>query len=364
MKKTAPSTSIPTAPAIRTGGLPGSSGGIVPAFGTNFHTSYMPVVAQGCTGDISCETGQTVLGACRRSCDVGNGVCRTDGVAKDAGAARPGAFSIRPSATTSRSCRAMRIDPGHAMGGAAGRATSNGALAARSTVHRRTDAAPDRDQVSVFVFEDDFPLNGEHDAGGGVDVLAPNEPGLGGFNIIIVSTTSGGSAIAAGQMTYDMFNMPLSNTLAGTIDPATGKDACPISANSRTGFDGVTSPTGITGMIPVCPKYEVGWHNSVSAGGPGRRRQPAAGLYGVVATPGRRPHRARRRVAADQHPGRRMRPRCVRQGRASRATSRSMVRPDTTWRSVSPIPRSSTTAKPGVCARPVTDCTHTRDRAR
>ena len=37
--------------------------------------------------------------------------------------------------------------------------------------------------VSAFVFEDDFPMNGEDDTGGGVDVLAPNEPGLGGFNV-------------------------------------------------------------------------------------------------------------------------------------------------------------------------------------
>src|SRR5215469_10614721 len=44
-------------------------------FGTNFHTSYMPVVAQGCTGQQSCETGQTVLGV-SSVCDVGNGVCR------------------------------------------------------------------------------------------------------------------------------------------------------------------------------------------------------------------------------------------------------------------------------------------------
>ena len=39
-----------------------SAGGIVPTFGTNFHTSYMPVVATGCTGPLSCESGQTVLG--------------------------------------------------------------------------------------------------------------------------------------------------------------------------------------------------------------------------------------------------------------------------------------------------------------
>jgi len=36
--------------------------------------------------------------------------------------------------------------------------------------------------LSVFVFEDDFPLNGEQDGGGGVGQLnTNNEPGLGGF---------------------------------------------------------------------------------------------------------------------------------------------------------------------------------------
>src|SRR2546423_11382029 len=79
-------------------------------------------------------------------------------------------------------------------------------------------------KLSVFVFEDDFPLNGEQDAGGGIDVLASNEPGLGGFEITLFDD-AGGSGDATGQMTYDMFNQPLANSLAGTIDPTTGKDA-------------------------------------------------------------------------------------------------------------------------------------------
>ncbi len=44
-------------------------------FGTNFHTAYMPVVAQGCVGTTSCESGQSMLGA-SAVCDVGNGACR------------------------------------------------------------------------------------------------------------------------------------------------------------------------------------------------------------------------------------------------------------------------------------------------
>ena len=42
-------------------GCPTSSLGVVPTLGTNFHTSYMPFVAQGCTGPLSCEGGQTAV---------------------------------------------------------------------------------------------------------------------------------------------------------------------------------------------------------------------------------------------------------------------------------------------------------------
>ena len=38
----------------------------------------------------------------------------------------------------------------------------------------------------------------------------------------------GGSGDVTGQMTYDMFNQPLANSLDGTVDPATGFNACPI----------------------------------------------------------------------------------------------------------------------------------------
>ena len=36
-------------------------------FGTNFHTSYMPLVATGCTGPMSCEGGQTCRAVPARS---------------------------------------------------------------------------------------------------------------------------------------------------------------------------------------------------------------------------------------------------------------------------------------------------------
>ena len=98
-------------------------------------------------------------------------------------------------------------------------------------------------KLSVIVFEDDFPLNGEQDGGGGNGTIAPIEPGLGGFNIVLWDTY-GGLGDVTGQDTYDMFNQPLSNSLAGTIDPTTGLDACPISANPLQATDGRSDAGG------------------------------------------------------------------------------------------------------------------------
>ena len=141
--------------------------------------------------------------------------------------------------------------------------------------------------VSVFVFEDDFPLNGEQDAGGGVDVLAPNEPGLGGFSITIYDNV-GRFGDAAGQMTYDMFNMPLIERPGGNDrSGVTGMMPAP-SRRTRTGTDGDPSANGHHGHDRrTCPKYEVGRHDAVPAGRPGGRCAICLpGCYGVVATPG------------------------------------------------------------------------------
>ena len=147
-------------------------------------------------------------------------------------------------------------------------------------------------KLTVFVYEDDAPLNGEQDAGGGVDILAPNEPGLGGFNITLFDA-AGGPGDFTGQLTYDMFNMPLSNSLAGTPDPANHNiDACPISNTSRIGVDtssptgasGV-SPTGITGTIVTCPTYEADGKTLSPLAGQAVIANMMPGRYGVVATP-------------------------------------------------------------------------------
>ena len=105
-------------------------------------------------------------------CDVGNGVCRTD--AHNRRRCNPSqVIWIRPSATTSRFCRVTRPtrstpesrQGGHGMGGCTDRRWTDSV----TVMVEPTPLPPAK--LSVFVFEDDFPLNGEHDAGGGVDVL-------------------------------------------------------------------------------------------------------------------------------------------------------------------------------------------------
>jgi hypothetical protein len=215
----------------------------------NFHASHTPVLAQGCTGQISCESGQTLRGM-PAICDVGNGGCRE---APSASAyktvTRPGEVSLDPNKRYYISILpGDAADPGHGMSGAQ-ISTAQIAAGAATTLDVTVQPMPyPSAKISVFVFEDDFPLNGENDTGGGVDVLAPNEPGLEGFNIVLLDQT-GQFGDPAGQLTYDEFGQPVTNALAGTIDPVTGLNACPISPRSTD---------AVVGVIVTCPKYEDG----------------------------------------------------------------------------------------------------------
>jgi hypothetical protein len=294
--------------------------GIVPTFGTNFHTSYMPVVATGCTGPLSCEGGQTIYDPSSQShinavCDISNGICRPDATGNGEAPTLPGQVALDPTkhyyisvlpgdaatpfqnANLSADCTngvASAKHPGtcgHGMGGAplkatctpaTGQATCTGGTFSAVTI--LTEPAPyPPSKLSVFVFEDDFPLNGEQDGGGGLSVLSPVEPGLGGFNITLFDD-AGGTGDATGQMTYDMFNQPLVNSLAGQMDPATKQDACPISKNSRMGKND-PAQTGITGTIVTCPKYEADGVTLSPLAGQAVIANLMPGRYGVVATP-------------------------------------------------------------------------------
>ncbi|MGF6758170.1 choice-of-anchor Q domain-containing protein [Paraburkholderia sp. GAS42] len=290
----------------------------VPSLGANFHTSYMPVVAAGCVGKVACESGQTVYDPATSShlpavCDIGDGVCRTTAAQQvpvdpsqvaldptkhyyisvlpgDAGNSfGNGAGLPQPVDPTNPSGPQRPFDIakdcpsgpggadfapgtgkcGHTMGGApiAPRQTSVNVLAQQTPMATA--------KVSVFVFEDDAPLNGEVDVSGGTDVFGTaREPGLGGFEIKLWDD-AGSTGDPTGQMSYDMFNMPLSNSLQGTIDPVSGLNACPIS----------TSTDGLVGMIPTCPKYESDGKTVSPLVGQAIIANLMPGRYGIVATP-------------------------------------------------------------------------------
>src|SRR5882757_747097 len=289
-------------PGATTPGL--GTTGVVPTFGTNFHTSYMPLVATGCTGPLSCESGQQMLDPAGSGahidavCDIGNGVCEPG---TQQTAVNPGQVVLNPTkryyisvlpGDAANPFQTGNAQSGHGMGGAPIAAactpvppatTCTPAAAPAVTVLTQKTPLPPA-KLSVFVFQDDFPLNGEQDGGGGRAVLSPHEPGLGSFNITLFDD-AGGTGDATGQMTYDMFNMPLANSLAGTIDPATGLDACPISQVSRQNPSDPTS-TGITGTIVTCPKYESNNLTLSPLAGQAVVANLMPGRYGVVATPG------------------------------------------------------------------------------
>jgi hypothetical protein len=303
-------------------GCPTAALGIVPSLGTNFHTSYMPYVAQGCTGPYSCESGQTVLGVAS-VCDVGNGACRPDPSGNGMTPVLPGAVALDPTkryyisilpgdaanpfsggyaggACQNGTANSGGATCGHGMGGApvaaactpvAPATTCTGTFAPVTVITQPSPYPPGK--LSVFVFEDDFPLNGENDAGGGIDVVSPNEPGLGGFQIHLWDAM-GGNGDFTGQMTYDMFNQPLTNSLAGTKDPNNGNDACPIGNNELSATSGsatttlTTDPnaTGITGMIVTCPKYESDGRTLSPLAGQAVIANLMPGRWGTIATPG------------------------------------------------------------------------------
>ena len=312
-----------------TGGVSGNL-----AFGTNFHPSSMPMVATGCTGPLSCEGGQTSLGS-PVVCDQGNGVCRPDPAQAGHTPVDPSQAVLDPkkryyisvlpgdaanpfiggNVSAPTNCATVPGVPqghnadgtlntncGHGMGGASFKGQN-------ASLMVLTQPSPyPTGKLSVFVFEDDFPLNGEHTAGGGVDVIAPQEPGLGGFNVVLFDA-AGGTGDFTGQPTYDMFNQPLTNSLAGTIDPSTGFDACPLSVKvtdnvlkpgpdplhpqvNATPAQCAVDPTlrgcqkGIVGQIVTCPKHESDGKTLSPLAGQAVVNNLYQGRYSVVATPG------------------------------------------------------------------------------
>ena len=305
----------------------------VQSLGYNFHTSYMPIIAAGCVGTVSCEAGQSFGGGTTAvACDLGNGACRAaaqktplnpsavyldpakryyisilpgDGVNPTlAGSGGPVEDASKPSGfrpfSIATECGTYSASNPHWVAGGpsggypdgtfgCGHAMSgqqiSGALVAagQTTIRVPLEETPlTTAKITALVFADDNPLNGEQDAGGpsvGVTGLGGNEPGLGGFNLELFDQ-AGGFGDSTGQITYDMFNQPVSNALAGTIDPFTGQDACPITA--KTTGNGEPS---MVGMIPTCPHFEADGVTESPLEGQAVIANLYPGLYEVVARP-------------------------------------------------------------------------------
>lgn len=232
--------------------------------GTSFHRAHNPVLASGCVGPISCGSGQSTA--------IGNGARKVvsdadaltiqamvGDVALDAAkqyyvsvlpadaqnpAINAGGAPINVLDATgnvvgkrqfdlSKDCGTIgsATDPcGHTMSGTAIGA-SQIAVKSATVQLQRTPVQPA--QLSVFIYEDNNPTNGQNDL---------NENGLGGFNLILFDP-AGRSGDPAGQQTYDAFNEPLTNALLGT----------PGCLNDQNATAAAAAGNNIVGTIFTCP---------------------------------------------------------------------------------------------------------------
>lgn len=215
-------------PLISASGVPATS------LGTTFHSSFMPVVATGCTGPVSCGQGQSYNGVAVTTLQP---VSTVDQVVLDP--TKKYYVSILPGDGANAWTPTALTPAGHTMGGAPITQANIAALPASpgKNVTALLEPNPLKPaQLSIYIFEDNNPTNNDIDDG---------EVGLGDFSIIIVDV-AGRSGDPIGQMTYDAFNMPLTNYLIGT-------PGCPDvhNNNSQAGIAG-TSNT-LVGVIYTCP---------------------------------------------------------------------------------------------------------------
>lgn len=235
--------------------------------GTNFHTSHMPLIATGCTGPISCNDNQTI-----------NGVAVTpkarttpDQVVLDP--AKYYFISVLPG--DAASANPAIPNTGHSMGGASITPANITAAAApaptpatllAATIPVLAPPSPlTPAQISVFVFEDNAPTNGD------IDALEQTQ-GLGGFAVILWDS-AGQNGDPAGQMTYDVYNMPLTNALF-KLDPV----HCP-------GLPNATTTATSIGVVYTCPEKDINGNPSPLAGH-ALIQNVNPGRYDVITHPG------------------------------------------------------------------------------
>ncbi len=152
---------------------------LAPSLALAFHSSNMPVVAQGCVGAL-----------CTEQTPISNAVLDPT---------KYYFVSILPNDAGS--------GEGHSVGGAPIRP-------GQTSVKVLTNPQPLKTaQISVLIFEDNSPTNGAPDG---------NEGGLNNFQITVLDA-GGRYGMNGGQMSFDAFGNPLKNALRGTPGcPGTG----------------------------------------------------------------------------------------------------------------------------------------------
>lgn len=218
----------------------------------SFHSSYMPLVATG-----KVVGGNPLIG---NDCEVASSVACLD--------PDRAYMSLPDLQPKKRYYISVLPADGYAMGGAAIAAGQTSV-----TVYVNKYPLPTA-QISVFVFQDNSPLNGQPDL--------PQETGLGGFTILLTEAggTYGGSG---GQVTQDAFGNPLGTTYktscaAGetlTAGYCYGTNGKPILLNRGSGIvlSGANGVASIKNLYPakytiqVIPPAGSDWHQTTTIEG-------------------------------------------------------------------------------------------------
>ena len=230
----------------------------------SFHVSHTTIVAAGCTGPLSCGDAQAYSATA-----LAPGQKAPRSLPKDVylDPAKHYFISVLPGDAGSAFIAGLGTDPttgnctfsnssttgknlcGHTIGGAqianactppAGATTCPGTFAPVTVLVDPNPLKPS--QLSVIAFEDNNPVNGDLDDG---------ETGLGGWSVIVFDA-AGRSGDPAGQITYDAFNMPLTNWLLG-------KPGCPNEENPKVQKDPTLSDpanggaNSLVGVVYTCP---------------------------------------------------------------------------------------------------------------
>jgi hypothetical protein len=225
--------------------------------GTSFHKSHMPIVATGCVGVMSCGSGQAYYDSVNpiyRDIVKGTGTLGSRHVRTKTEALAlqtlPSAAVLDPlkhyyiSILPGDAAGAADGSDGHAMGGSeiSPAQVASAGTATPETITINANSYPFTPaQLSIYVYEDNAPVNGQDDL---------NEPGLGGFNVILVDA-AGRSGDTAGQQTFDAAGMPLSNALLGT-------PGCPDDLNKTTNGTASSAAGNLVGLIYTCPNVPPG----------------------------------------------------------------------------------------------------------